>query len=163
MLFGPIPSCLVRGCLPRSAAVFGSRSITPFHSDSGLLVSPPCHEVHLRFRGGVTRPDGRRGGRVVVLCDCSSGFSPKRSISASRDSSGPGGRVSYAMCTGVRMSRESSNNMPTPRATFAWGFLAATYRVKCSTAASPRCPRPRLIQMRTKLSAAQEPPITANV
>lgn len=53
MLYGPIPSPLVRGCLPSSAALFGSHSITPFHSDSGRLVSPSCHErprLHRRMR-----------------------------------------------------------------------------------------------------------------
>jgi hypothetical protein len=41
----PNPSSLVSGCLPSSGSVFGSRPITPFHSDSGLLVSPACRAL----------------------------------------------------------------------------------------------------------------------
>jgi hypothetical protein len=49
MLYGPIPLALIGGCLPRSAAVFVSRPITPNLSDSGLLVPPSCHRQPICF------------------------------------------------------------------------------------------------------------------
>jgi len=72
----PIPSSLIRRYFPRSGAVFGSRQITPSHSDSKLLVSPSCHEA----TGKGAQADSRTQGSVTytLRLSCSHGCNTDR-------------------------------------------------------------------------------------